>query len=186
MSCSRKQAPPRALRLKAALLLLLAAMLCACAAVASTHIACQCPPDECACFLSYGCQGEAIPAIAALLREQGYPCEASAQFDGEMERAVRSFQRDNGLNVSGVLDDDTLTLLLWGQSVEALDAMQASLRAADGGNPLYNPDPVYIPVYGGTKRHCNPGCSQMKEPRIVSVRNAEKLGYAPCKRCKPQ
>lgn len=43
---------------------------------------------------------------------------------------------------------------------------------------------VWIPKKG-SKYHKNSGCSNMKNPSQVTVTEAIRLGYEPCKRCKP-
>lgn len=42
---------------------------------------------------------------------------------------------------------------------------------------------VWIPTNGGTKYHNNPNCSNMANPRQVSVNEAVERGYTPCKKC---
>ena len=41
---------------------------------------------------------------------------------------------------------------------------------------------VWIPE-SGKKYHCDPSCSNMKNPSKVSVGKAEQLGFTPCKKC---
>lgn len=42
---------------------------------------------------------------------------------------------------------------------------------------------VWIPVNGGKKYHRNSDCSNMKNPKQVSIGEAERLNYEPCGRC---
>lgn len=42
---------------------------------------------------------------------------------------------------------------------------------------------VWIPINGGTKYHNNPECSNMTNPQQVSVDEAVRRGYTPCKKC---
>ena len=42
---------------------------------------------------------------------------------------------------------------------------------------------VWVPIYGGTKYHTGPGCSNMEEPMQVRIETAISNGYTPCKRC---
>ena len=42
---------------------------------------------------------------------------------------------------------------------------------------------VWIPTNGGTKYHTHSGCSNMEDPRYVTLEEAEALGFTPCKRC---
>lgn len=43
---------------------------------------------------------------------------------------------------------------------------------------------VWIPK-SGSKYHRNSSCSNMKDPSQVTLTEAIRLGYEPCKRCKP-
>lgn len=42
---------------------------------------------------------------------------------------------------------------------------------------------VWIPTNGGTKYHRTSGCSNMKDPKQISISEAMSSGYEPCKRC---
>lgn len=42
---------------------------------------------------------------------------------------------------------------------------------------------VWIPTNGGAKYHSNPGCSSMKNPKEVTISEAERQGFTPCGRC---
>lgn len=44
---------------------------------------------------------------------------------------------------------------------------------------------VWIPVNGGKKYHRNSDCSNMKNPKQVSISEAKRLNYTPCGRCNP-
>ena len=94
-------------------------------------------------------------------------------FTREVEKAVIQFQKDNALEPTGTMDDDTLTLLLFDMLPEKLDNIHIHS----------NCNTVYIPTDGGKKRHLNPECSGMYDPRKVSDRNAEELGFDRCKKC---
>ena len=41
----------------------------------------------------------------------------------------------------------------------------------------------WIPTKGGTKYHCTSSCSNMIDPKKVSINEAEDLGFGPCGRC---
>lgn len=55
----------------------------------------------------------------------------------------------------------------------------ASIQKQTAFEPL-----VWIPKKG-SKYHKNSGCSNMKDPSQVTLTEAIRLGYEPCKRCKP-
>ena len=42
---------------------------------------------------------------------------------------------------------------------------------------------VWIPTNGGQKYHSHSGCSNMIDPRYVTISEAEALGFTSCKRC---
>ena len=44
-------------------------------------------------------------------------------------------------------------------------------------------DLVWVPTKGGTKYHNKSSCSNMKNPKHVSLETAIKNGYKPCKKC---
>ena len=162
---------------------LLLAMLLALPALATgaSFIPDDCGLQPCSCFIQLGDSGECVRQIVRLLAERGYLSAASrtAQFTRKVEGAVIQFQQDNDLPATGTLDDDTLTLLIWGMLPEALDVEMP----VEKGRPETYPEMVYIPTDGGSKRHSRPECSGMYDPRKVSIRNAAALGFEPCKKC---
>lgn len=74
-----------------------------------------------------------------------------------------------------MLDDDTLTLLLWGMLPSALDQAE----------PASSKLPMWIPTDGGIRHHDLKTCSNMLDPRLVSQRNALAMEMLHCGRCKP-
>jgi len=117
-----------------------------------------------------------VKGIAGLLEERGYLSSSRKNtYDQQMQKAVFSFQQDNGLTQTGLLDDSTLSLLIWGLASDELDQSASDSK----GNA------VWVPTDGGKKRHKSQSCSGMLDPRMMSVRNAEALGIEACKRCKP-
>ena len=87
------------------------------------------------------------------------------------------FQRDNSLEPTGMLDDDTLTLLIWDKTPEELDLE----RPFTYGDASTLPFTCYVPVVGGKKRHASPDCCNMEHPRKVSIRNAYAVKFDACK-----
>lgn len=147
----------------------------------ASYIPDDCGSDPCTCFIQLGDAGGFVKGVIELLVDKGYlgAKVKTAQFTGEVERAVLQFQADNGLPTTGTMDDDTLTLLIWDMMPEELDL----LMPVDSRHPETFPDMAYVPTDGGKKRHASPDCSGMYDPRKVSIRNAAKLGYDACKRC---
>lgn len=135
---------------------------------------CDCR-GRCECYIQFGDSGNAVKGIVLLLREYGYVGEKQPyEFDAALESAVLDFQYDCGLLETGVMDNDTLTMLIWGVTAEE--------RAWN------NPDAqtrVWVPTDGGKKCHRKPTCSGMYNPRKVTRENAIELDMQPCGRCKP-
>ena len=131
---------------------------------AYAEIPCQCAQAPCLCFIQLGDEGPAVEFIQNALITQGYLSakEDASTFDARTVQAVQRFQTDHSLPPTGVMDDETLTLLLWGMLPEELDQTQ----------PLTSTLPVWIPTDGGIRHHDTKSCSQMFDPRLVSQRNA--------------
>ena len=149
----------------------------------ASYIPCDCGQNPCTCFIQVGDEGGFVKGIVLLLKEQGY-CGDKVKitiFTEEARAGVMKFQEENALPVIGTLDDDTLTLLIWGMLPEELDAR----KPFDPDDPLTNPETVFVPTDGGKDRHRRATCSGILDPRKVSVRNAEKMGFPPCSQCKP-
>lgn len=166
-------------------LTILFALLCALPAQALTRSSSYIPDDcgnrDCTCFIQLGDTGNFVKGIIKCLKEQGYLGQKVrvGQFTEEVEAAVIRFQKDGGLPPTGTMDDDTLTLLVWGMLPLELDEVMPVAR----GVPSTYPDMVYVPTDGGKRRHGKPDCSGMYNPRKVSIRNADRIGFKACKIC---
>lgn len=55
--------------------------------------------------------------------------------------------------------------------------------AAAANSDAQNSVMVWIPTNGGTKYHSRAGCSNMENPREVTLDEAIAMGFTPCKRC---
>ena len=157
-------------------LLLLLLMICMiCGTLCFAEIACTCGQERCICFIQLGDGGIAMEPIQHALIAQGYllPSQDSALFDERTLQAVLRFQDAHSLPQTGMLDDETLTLLLWGMLPDELDK----------ADPSGNGRPIWVPTDGGIRRHTKPTCSAMCDPRIISVRNTEYMNILPCGRC---
>lgn len=144
---------------------------------ALAEIPCQCGRAECLCFIQLGDEGPAVEFIQNTLISRGYllPNDDASAFDAKTLTAVKRFQQDNGLAPTGMMDDETLTLLLWGMLPEDLTDAQ----------PLSSTFVVWIPTDGGKRHHNKETCSGMFDPRLVSQRNALAMNMLHCGRCKP-
>lgn len=144
---------------------------------AAAEIPCQCNQTECTCFIQLGDEGPAVEFIQNALISQGYlsPGDDASSYDEFTYQAVIRFQQQKGLSPTGMMDDDTLTLLLWGMLPDELTA------AKPGSSVLV----MWIPTDGGKRHHDKEDCSGMHDPRLVSQRNALAMDMLHCGRCKP-
>lgn len=141
---------------------------------ASAHIPCLCnnPPDQCTCFIQLGDKGLAVERIIARFKDIGYLGKSTKkkEFTPEVKQAVLQFQKDNNLECTGWMDDETLDALLRDVLPDA--SSRHSVHYWDG---IY-----YVPTDGGIRFHSDPYCSDMNNPRMISGVNAECLGLKHC------
>ena len=139
-----------------------------------TERGCDCYEEPCSCFMQFGDEGTPVKAVITVLKEKGYlPDVIDATYTFEVEEAVKKLQREYALEETGMMDDETLTYLIWGMSSEELDAARPDLTL----------EVVYVPTDGGKKFHRKNDCSDMLDPRKISRRNAEELEIGNCGRC---
>ncbi len=83
---------------------------------AYAHIPCMCknPPDQCTCFIQLGDKGLAVRNIIERFQAIGYLKKyvKKEEFTPEVKQAVLQFQKDNNLECTGWMDDETLNALL--------------------------------------------------------------------------
>lgn len=156
-------------------ILLLLVLLAPVGADAAEYPACDCSYFQCDCFIQLGDEGPVVHKIIMLMIEKGYcpPEQEVSIFDEGARQGVMRLQETFGLEKTGMLDDDTLTALIWDCLPDELDQTDPESRFD------YN----WIPTDGGKKRHTQEKCSKMEDPRKISVRNAKALGVEPCRRC---
>lgn len=143
----------------------------------SSYIPCFCI-GHCTCFVQEGDEGNFVKEIIKLLIKKKYLPKGTPTglFSHDVTLAVMQFQKDNDLEETGMMDDDTLTLLIWDMLPEELDKVMPVTVASSF------PDMCYIPTDGGKKRHASESCSGMLDPRKVSIRNAAAFKFDACKR----
>ena len=160
--------------MKKRILLCLTLVLLLCAGNALALVKHTCGLSDCICFIQYGDKGLAVGGIIdALYREGFLASDVGSIFTLEVEDAVKAFQKFHHLKQDGKMSDSTLTWLLWGMSVADVDWQY----------PFSDGQTVWVPTDGGTKFHSYPTCSQMAYARKLSARNAQALGFTPCKKC---
>lgn len=138
--------------------------------------ACRCGEEKCVCFLQEGDIGPATEGVIRLLKDRGYLAALHSRgvFDEEVTLAVKAFQKDSDLEETGMLDNDTLTMLIFGE------LPGAGVFEAEGEWVQ-----LWIPTDGGICRHEDPTCCNIKNPRIISERNAAALMMEACEICMP-
>ena len=65
--------------------------------------------------LEKGCEGNGVKVLQTLLSAKGYSvghCGADGDFGGDTDKAVKAYQKDNGLDVDGVVGQQTWNKLL--------------------------------------------------------------------------
>lgn len=139
-----------------------------------SYIPCDCI-GHCVCFIQKDDEGNFVKAIIKELIKKNYLPKKTPTglFTEDVEKAVKQFQSDHQLEQTGMMDDDTLTILLWNMTPNELDKTTTDKKAHMT---------VYIPTNVGKRRHKSPSCSGMISPRKVSIRNAEKAGFDTCGR----
>lgn len=143
--------------------------------VCLAEIPCVCPQELCTCFSQLGDEGQEIEYISHTLIEQGYLSQAddASICDEKAQKAILYFQETKILPVTGTVNDETLSL-------PPLEILPEEL---DRELPFSNGRAVWIPADGDIRRHVKFTCFSMLDPRLVSVRNAERMNMQPCGRC---
>ena len=139
--------------------------------------ACTCEKEVCECFIQEGDIGPSVQGVITYLKERGYLSQAHSRgvFDEEVTLAVKAFQKDMDLTETGMLDNETLTLLIFYGMPESMYLWNERAEKL-----------VYIPTDGGIRRHKTADCCGMLSPRKISVLNAEALLMEPCEHCNPE
>ena len=122
--------------------------------------------------LERGARGEAVELLQERLIELGYlDDDADGSFGPRTESAVLAFQVAAELEATGIADAETMEALL------SPDAPQFDPEQAVESGEM-----VWIPRTG-QRYHSNKKCSGMKDPSYVTIEEAKRLGFTPCKKC---
>ena len=128
--------------------------------------------------IARGAKGEEVQALQELLIDLGFlEDEADGSFGLKTEAALMAFQAAAGLEPSGIADAETLEALL--------DPDAPVPTFAPTPEPKSSAEMVWIPRTG-ERYHRNKKCSGMKEPKYVTIEEAIRRGYTPCKKCYKQ
>ena len=124
--------------------------------------------------LERGAKGEAVELLQERLIELGYlEGEPDGSFGPRTEAAVLAFQLAAELEETGIVDAETM---------EALLAEDAPLPTPEPQTNAGSGVMVWIPNTG-QRYHTNKKCSGMKNPTYVTIEEAIRLGFTPCKKC---
>ena len=140
--------------------------------------------------LARGAKGEAVVTLQEQLIELGYlNGAADGDFGPATERALLAFQLAAGLEETGIADADTIEMLFSEEAPTATPTPQPTATIKPTATPTPAPKAnsgsgimVWIPRTG-KKYHSNQKCSGMKNPSYVTIEEAERRGFTPCKKC---
>ena len=160
--------------------LIFALLLIFCTAASETQenpFACDCEKEVCECFLQEGDIGPAAEGVIVYLKERGYLAQMHSRgvFDEEVTLAVKAFQKEMDLDETGVLDNETLTMLIFYGMPESMYLWNEKAQAL-----------LWVPSDGGVCKHTDPQCSGILNPRKISAMNAEALMLDACDHCMPE
>lgn len=136
--------------------------------------------------LSSGSQGEEVQRLQERLISLGYaPGTADGVFGEKTRSALEDFQRTAGLEVTGIADQQTQSLLY---SAAALACAQpATPQPTLKPTPEPTPEPTEEPMVWiprtGKRYHRRENCSNMKDPSHVTLSEAIRRGFTPCQKC---
>lgn len=125
--------------------------------------------------LARGAKGEEVEALQELLIDLGFlDGDADGSFGPATERALKAFQAAAGLEETGIADAETMEALL--------DPDAPVPTFAPTPEPQSSSEMVWIPRTG-QRYHRKESCSNMKNPSYVTIEEARRLGFTPCKKC---
>jgi hypothetical protein len=123
-------------------------------------------PAENSSVLKYGSKGDNVTKLQNKLIELGYIALGGddGAFGDVTLLAVKSFQKENGLDSDGIAGEKTLALLY-------------------GGTAKQDPD-IFVWVESkGKVYHSVKDCSDLKDPKQIKLSQAEKRKLTPCDKC---
>ena len=132
--------------------------------------------------LERGSSGAAVEELQLRLIELGYLSgKADGDYGPKTEKAVEAFQREAGLGQTGEADAMTQEALFAASAPAAPEPAakpkeQAKQRSSGSGQLVWIPNT-------GKRYHSNKKCSNMKNPTQVTIEEAVRLGFTPCKKC---
>ena len=126
--------------------------------------------------------------LAALLMVTLLLCAAAAVGDSSLTVLLQQYSAEAVQQAQAILPEDAgLTLTEREAEIYRL-GFARGYDAAAGISSVTSSDPadgtmVWIPTNGGRKYHAKDSCSGMIDPVQVTVSEAQRQGYEPCRRC---
>ena len=131
--------------------------------------------------LARGAKGEAVVQLQEQLIALGFlDGKADGSFGPATERALLAFQAAAGLEETGIADVETVEAMLDPEAPIATATPKPT--TAPTPQPQKSSVMVWIPRTG-QRYHRNQNCSGMKNPSYVTIEEAKRLGFTPCKKC---
>jgi hypothetical protein len=117
-------------------------------------------------YIQEGDTGRVVAMLQERLSIDEKNASEEAHFGEGTLSALLAYQREHALEETGVFDDATLlSLLVVSEGAAGVDSI------------------IWVPMHGGIRYHTNADCSDMFEPRQMSIANAAALGFTACKKC---
>lgn len=88
-------------------------------------------------LLRKGSTGDEVEALKLSLKAQGYDIDINSVFDAKTDDAVRAFQADQGLQIDGVVGNQTFTRIQKLEAAPELDTI-AQLQRGDRGDDVFS------------------------------------------------
>ena len=131
--------------------------------------------------LARGAKGEVVVQLQEQLIELGFlDGKADGSFGPKTEAALIAFQAAAELEETGVADAETMEALFDPEAPIITPAPKPTV--APTPQPQKSSEMVWIPRTG-QRYHRNQNCSGMKNPSYVTIEEAKRLGFTPCKKC---
>ena len=130
--------------------------------------------------LERGAKGEVVELVQERLIELGYlDGDADGAFGPRTEEAVLAFQAAVELEETGIVDVETLEALFSEEAPTPAPTLEPTPKPQKNSE---SSEMVWIPRTG-KRYHRKETCSNMKNPSYVTIEEAKRRGFTPCKKC---
>ena len=133
--------------------------------------------------LARGAKGEAVELLQEQLIELGFlNGNADGSFGPKTEAALIAFQFAAGLEETGIADVETMEAMFDPEAPIATATPKPTAAPTPEPQKSSSSEMVWIPRTG-QRYHRNQSCSGMKNPSYVTIEEAIRRGFTPCKKC---